>query len=162
MSDYQCVSFCPSRYFSNFATYVCQSCPYDCYSCNSDGTCQVCNAITDYRVLDPVVLRCKPLAGYYDNAVTVCLKCPSLCLTCSSATNCLSCAGGAFLRTDNLCYDSCPIRYYANPMLSICQNCPYDCLTCNYDGTCLTCDEVGDFRQFDSVTTRCVPITGFC
>lgn len=106
-------------------------------------------------------MRCVPLQKYFDNLTQICVSCPTSCLTCQSLTLCTSCVNGYFLQGDNLCYNTCPPRYFINTQTLSCQKCPSDCYTCNFDGTCITCNATSDFRQFDSVTSRCIALDGY-
>ena len=44
---------------------------------------------------------------------------------------------------------------------SICLLCPYDCYTCDRNSNCLTCNSLTDFRTFDSIFKRCIPLSGY-
>lgn len=63
--------------------------------------------------------------------------------------------------SSKLCYTTCPTRYYANiyQECTACSN--YDCQTCDNSGACLTCSSTQDYRQLDSATKRCLPISGY-
>ena len=58
-------SACSSRYFLNISASTCDSCPYDCFTCNSFGNCLTCNSATDHRELDNSISRCVPMPGYF-------------------------------------------------------------------------------------------------
>ena len=60
---------------------------------------------------------------------------------------------------DDLCYSSCPKRFFTNDQVRLCQPCPYDCYTCDQNGACLSCN-ISDNRIL-SVTQRCEPIDGY-
>ena len=62
--------------------------------------------------------------------------------------------------TDNICYSTCPERYFPNDRFRICQPCPYDCQTCDGTGACLSCNS-SDNRLFSNSTQRCVPFDGY-
>ena len=118
---------CPPRTILNGETLVCQKCPYDCFTCFSDSTCESCSN-SDNRQLDLTTRRCIPISHYFDNKQTVCLACPANCLICKSLALCTVCLSGAFMSTiDHLCYLICPLRQFSNPQTSTCQSCPYDC-----------------------------------
>jgi hypothetical protein len=97
---------------------TCGYCPYDCYSCNSNGDCLTCNATTDFRELNGV--RCDPLQGYYETEVTVAGKCPAACTTCTSLTVCTSCDPG-FELSEFGCQTFCPTNSTNNDS-STCQD----------------------------------------
>ena len=133
-----CVNSCPFRYYIDSLFRTCQPCPYDCYTCDFAQKCLSCNETTDFRALNKQTGRCLPKTGYFDSSTTKSSACPSNCLICSSASSCSSCTIGAYLnngvcslcpnnctsclsssycmgcisgyyiRTDNLCYSSCP------------------------------------------------------
>ena len=48
-NDQYCLSSCPDQYFPNDRYRICQPCPYDCQTCNSNGACLSCNA-SDNRI----------------------------------------------------------------------------------------------------------------
>ena len=87
--------------------------------------------------------------------------CPSSCLKCKSYAICLECAPGFFLRSDQLCYSSCPSRFFPDSIDKVCVACPYDCLTCDANGNCLTCNSTSDFRSLSNSSFRCLPLVGF-
>lgn len=68
---------------------------------------------------------------------------------------------GYLLRTDQLCYNSCPLRFFQDNTDKICVACPYDCLTCDINGNCLSCDSAGDFRSLSNYSSRCTPLVGY-
>jgi proprotein convertase subtilisin/kexin type 5 len=135
-----CNIVCPFYFYGNTNEWICQPCPYDCYTCSfngyQNGSCTTCNPL-DYRMLDLSTQRCIPISGYFDNYKSTAVPCPQSCRTCKSLSLCISCIKGTFLGLDGSCSDSCPPRYYANPTLSICQNCPYDCYNCDKNGSCI-------------------------
>ena len=65
-SPTQC-SVCLPRYLFNASTLSCDSCPYDCYTCDVTGNCLSCNSSIDHRVLsvDNTSTRCVPAMGYF-------------------------------------------------------------------------------------------------
>ena len=118
--DTYCYTFCLQRQYANNISRTCIQCPYDCYSCKKNGECITCNETTDFRVLSPTTSRCMPLMGYYENFLTVSAQCPTGCSECSSSTFCTACEVG-FLLTDNqLCADSCPLRFYPDYIIQRC------------------------------------------
>jgi len=150
---------CSSRSILNSLTQFCQKCPYDCYSCFNNNTCQSCS-IDDNRQFDFATGRCIPLSQYFDNQTTVCVPCPSNCLICKSLTLCTVCLNGTYMGTNQLCYAVCPIRQFANSQTKLCQACPYDCVTCNTQAYCLSCNS-SDNRMLDPITRRCIAAPKF-
>jgi proprotein convertase subtilisin/kexin type 5 len=158
--DLLCYSSCPARKYSNIITQICTACPYDCYTCDSNGLCLACNTTTDFRSLSED--RCVPLTGYYDNNYTMAVECPSGCHSCSSSTVCTLCQNNYyFISSDRICHSSCPIRFYPDNNTQSCLACFYDCFTCSSSGPCLSCDSTTDFRQLNRSTLRCLPLPGY-
>jgi proprotein convertase subtilisin/kexin type 5 len=110
--------------------------------------------------MDSKTSRCIPIVGYFDNSFQTAAKCPLSCKACRSLTYCNACADGFFMFKDNLCYATCPTRYYFDSFGLNCQLCPYDCLTCDKDGNCLSCDLNND-RRILSSKKRCISRPGF-
>ena len=111
--NYTCGTTCPVRYFGNTRSNICQDCPYDCLTCNNNGTCRSC-LYADNRLFSNKTLRCVPFDLYFDNETRIALPCPTGCLSCSSMTKCASCLDGYFLIIGGLCYLNCPARYIVN------------------------------------------------
>jgi proprotein convertase subtilisin/kexin type 5 len=153
-------SSCQSSYFLQ-STPTCQACPYDCLSCDSTGGCFSCDGTVDFRTLNSTSHRCVPLPGYYESGVTVSVGCPAGCATCQNALLCLTCQTSFYLRADNLCYSTCPSRFFPNTTSLTCQACPYDCLTYDSTGGCLSCDLAIDHRQLYTGSGRCNPVAGY-
>jgi len=131
MPNNMCYSNCSKGYYADNDQLTCKNCPYDCLTCNSDGTCTDCDELNDYRKLSSDGPRCVAKDGFFDNNATVCVACPAACLTCTSLTNCTACKTVFFLRGDNYCYTTCYVRFYPNVLNNKCDSCPYDCYTCN-------------------------------
>ena len=144
------------RYIKNRVTSLCVACPYDCYLCDSSSNCLSCNSVTDFRQFNATTKRCDPLPKYFNNFVTVALPCPQGCLICQTTYSCILCSPNYFKRTDNLCYSSCPSRFYAQIGTQICISCPFDCFTCDENHNCLTSSAQFDFRVLNG--TRCSPM----
>lgn len=75
-----CYGSCPVRTYSinpNSASSTCKRCPYDCYTCSSNGDCLSCSSTIDFRQLSGV--RCVPISGYYESNETIAFKCPLGC-----------------------------------------------------------------------------------
>jgi len=98
---------------------------YDCYYCTANGTCIICNATLDYRVLNIATGRCIPLDTYYDDGLNhyLALPCDSTaCLTCNHTnTTCFSCQLGKLLSG------------------TTCITCPTGCLNCTSSTNCVLC-----------------------
>ena len=78
------------------------------------------------------------------------------CNTCDGTyTVCLTCKPLYYLRTDNLCYISCPDLFFANNATNTCDPCHSSCGTCTIGSQCLTC-RTGDFLRPLS-DTLCYP-----
>ena len=98
-SNYQlsggfCFGPCPVRTYantSNSANSTCKRCPFDCYTCISNGDCLSCDS-ADFRYLSGV--RCIPNSGYYESGQQMAGKCSSGCLSCTSLSNCSGCSSG--------------------------------------------------------------------
>ena len=78
---------CPPRSFFNSSASTCDPCPFDCYTCNANGTCLICS---DFRELNGS--RCSPLPGYYETNTTVPGACLANCILCSSSSDCFQCS----------------------------------------------------------------------
>jgi proprotein convertase subtilisin/kexin type 5 len=144
---------CAVRFY--FDSSSCQSCPFDCLTCDPDQNCLSCSADIDFRTL--IGSRCVPLPGYYESNQTVAAACPTECENCSSSSNCTSCIYNYHLENGKCIKNGCPVRtfdYYGN-----CTACPYDCYSCNPQQFCLSCNATTDFRELSGV--RCVPLPGY-
>ena len=103
----ECISgtvctLCYPRYYVD-AVQACSSCPYDCYTCDSNGNCLSCSS-SDYRVLDnsnASNVRCIPQNGYYESSVSVSAQCPEGCSSCTSASFCSACSEGYNLESNS-------------------------------------------------------------
>jgi hypothetical protein len=135
---------------------VCTACPFDCLTCNSNGSCLTCSSDIDHRGYKLVGTfgRCLPLDGYYENGQTVAAQCATGCLNCSSADFCLQCRSGYALYNGRCssaaclfssyclnctsltycynCVERAVFDYSFNVLNAIlkCKPCPYDCYTC--------------------------------
>jgi len=155
----QCVQNCGVRFFINTTILKCQSCPYDCYTCDSSGLlCSTCNFTTDFRTINLTSMRCVPSDGFYESSITVSAPCPTCCATCTSSTQCTSCKTSCYLNLNFSCLTSCPNRFFKDNSTWRCVSCPYDCLTCDANRSCLTCS-TDDYRTL--VGNRCIPVLGY-
>lgn len=137
---------CPVRYVANPTTFLCEACPYDCYSCDTSRLCLTCNGTTDFRTLKNSTGRCVAMVGYYDANVTICPKCHSSCVVCNSSAQCTP----------------CPVRTYRSSSTYNCEACPFDCYTCDmFTLLCLTCNGTTDFRTLNSTSGRCEPLPNY-
>ena len=78
-SENLCHSTCLPRFFPNSSSLICESCPFDCYTCDNTGNCLTCSAQLDFRVLNTSTSRCNPQAGYYESNVSQSGRCPEGC-----------------------------------------------------------------------------------
>jgi proprotein convertase subtilisin/kexin type 5 len=99
-----CTNSCQARYYPDFVVEQCLVCPYDCYSCNSSGSCISCSSALDFRTLNNETSRCVCMQGYFDNRTSQCVACPTGCARCSSLSLCLNCLSTYYLFIDDLCY----------------------------------------------------------
>jgi proprotein convertase subtilisin/kexin type 5 len=155
----QCSSNCPVRFIADPASLICEPCPYECYSCDLNGKCLICNSTIDFRFSSNASSRCVAITGYFDNFTRIAVPCPLGCADCKSLTFCGTCIAGYFFH-ENFCYTGCPSRFFGNSRTLQCQPCPYDCLSCTSSGNCLSCNS-SDFRIFSIPTQRCVPLDGY-
>ena len=137
-------------------------CPYDCYTCNSNGTCITCDDVTDHREFNSDTLRCDSQRGYFDNQVTISVKCIPSCSSCLSYTFCTSCNSGYSFQPNNACksLNTCSPRMIYNNRTQGCQMCPYDCFSCIKNNACESCSSE-DTRQLDLKTLRCIPLSRY-
>lgn len=61
--------------------------------------------------------------------------------------------------SEQLCYDSCNIGWFANTTTMTCQQCLYDCYTCTSATACATCNATTNYRSLNS--SRCKPLAGY-
>ena len=97
-----CYDVCPNRFYTNTMYKVCQPCPYDCLTCDKDGSCLSCDQ-NDNRKLFAPVGRCLPMASFYNNGSSVCAKCPINCSMCLNNTICSGCMPGFYLSIRSTC-----------------------------------------------------------
>ena len=118
-------SQCFVRYFIGSGP-SCQPCPFNCYTCDSNGSCLSCNSSTDHRFLNGT--RCEPEVGYFSsNNLTVAQQCDPGCTRCLTASVCTACDSRHVLNNNGGC-DCTPGTYHSS--YSGCTRCYYKCLTC--------------------------------
>ena len=119
-TDNKCVTVCPDRFFANPANQNCDSCLYDCLTCNNSQNCLSCSSNIDYRQLDSKSQRCVPISGYFENQTTIAEKCATGCALCSSFQACSKCVLNFYLTPSKVCNVSCPLRFFPNNITSTC------------------------------------------
>ena len=146
-----CIDSCPGRTYLQTSTVNCMPCAYDCYTCANSLTCSTCSSSTDKRQLN-ASNRCVPILDYYESGVTLAAACTYP-----------NCCGSNPIRNvaQSACVASCPVRTYLVNNTVGCLACAYDCYTCGNNATCLTCNATTDYRQFNSSTGRCDPISNY-
>jgi proprotein convertase subtilisin/kexin type 5 len=135
-------------------------CPAMCSACSSSTNCGSCSMGYYLRSSNMCYAFCLSRT-FGDIQNRICQNCPSGCQECLSLQVCTVCDSGLFLRADQLCHSDCPPRFYGNPATTLCDPCPFDCYTCNQAGSCLSCNATADFRQLNTTTGRCVPLSGY-
>jgi len=96
-----CSSGCPKRFFIEKSSLTCQSCPRDCFYCDSINNCLDCSITGDFRMLALYSKRCASIVGYYDDFSQVCKPCQNGCSMCNSLTFCTACLKGYFMNLQN-------------------------------------------------------------
>ena len=105
-----CTISCPSSYFANSITNVCQNCPINCLQCLNQLRCLSCtNSSFLFKGNDSCLTACPE---YYFGQNNNCLQCQLPCITCLSQSQCLSCSG-LFL-FNFTCISSCPSGTFAD------------------------------------------------
>jgi len=89
--DELCYNTSPPRYYVDPVSQIVKKCPFDCFTCNPDGTCLSCNSTVDFRILDSASNRCVAMEGYFDNLVQICVRCMPFCQRCQSLAKCQYC-----------------------------------------------------------------------
>lgn len=112
-----CGSTCTSRYYINYETSTCDSCPPFCLDCIDKTTCSKCQT-------------------YYYLYKGKCVeKCPESKF--ESTTECYDeCPSGSFIY-GRKCLESCPSNTYS--INNYCYNCSSSCATCSDQLTCTSC-----------------------
>lgn len=137
---------CADSHFLVSPTQTCESCPYDCLTCNGRN-CITCDTRppTSFRILNMITQRCEcPPTGFmglglYDDVVNqnrMCVKCDHRCLTCNGpeVNQCTSCTANRVL-TSGIC--KCLDNFVEVNGKCVCQS-PYLLASngkCNFFGT---------------------------
>ena len=82
----------------------CLACPFDCLTCNTNGSCLSCSAL-DFRELKDS--RCIPLPGHFETNSSKAGECIFGCANCSSQSDCFGCLAG-FTNVSGKCFTNCP------------------------------------------------------
>lgn len=145
-----CLNSCPSGYYPDDGTKMCQLCDTECQTCTgpSNNQCLLC-ATGFYLQPAPDSNTCLDNcpAGYYPNDGTkTCQLCNTNCLTCTGPSNveCIQCASGFYQQpppNSNTCLNVCPSGYYRDNGTNTCKLCNASCQTCTGPSNtqCLIC-----------------------
>ncbi|KAL4454931.1 hypothetical protein ABPG74_006313 [Tetrahymena malaccensis] len=180
-----CAFTCPSGYFSNSQTYICQKCQdSNCSQCDSTLTCQSCNQ--NFHLFNSVCYQDSCLSNQYRQSQNqICQNCYYRCASCDqqgvSSNICLTCQQGLNMGTDGICH-ICQNGYTydgdedidlknasvdinkCKPCDSSCKECEgvaTNCTVCQYTLTqnsqdiCVSSCPQGYYQ--DTTTTSCVP-----
>ncbi|KAL4454932.1 hypothetical protein ABPG74_006314 [Tetrahymena malaccensis] len=182
-----CAFTCPSGYFSNSQTYICQKCQdSNCSVCDSTLTCQTCNK--NFHLFSSVCYQDSCLSNQYrQNQNQICQNCYYRCATCNqqgiSGNICLTCQQGLNIGTDGICHICQNGQFYdgdedfdlknssvdinkCKPCDSSCKECQSiatNCTVCQYTLTqnsqdiCVSSCPKGYYQN--TTTTQCVPCT---
>jgi proprotein convertase subtilisin/kexin type 5 len=131
----------------------CIACPFDCYTCNTNGHCLSCNATQDFRVIS--VNRCVPLPGHYESNTTVAGTCFEGCAICNSGSTCIVCSFLLARLGNDQCVGVCPPGMFAES--GICTACPSNCSSCVSASNCTACND-----PLKLVNNECVEQVGPC
>ena len=168
-----CISSCPAGKYSTGS--ACASCDPSCTLCFDafSYTCTSCNftgATRYYLGINSYTCYSSCPDGQFSNPSlnpSVCLLCSSICTRCDTiASNCTFCTySGAHLvyRLNNMCYPTCPAKYFGLPNTSAttdntCQPCTSGCATCFALGLnkCNSCESVATDNYYLGInSTTC-------
>lgn len=156
----QCLSTCPSTYYSSnstitfnnvsISTLKCVSCPSVCGNCTSSTVCADCTSPYYFNGSYCVDSTACPQLTYPNSTLKTCELCSSSnhsCLECSSFDKCISCINGTFLRGVD-CLSTCPSGYYPNSTTNKCESCVYPCATCTSAISCISCNVSNGFLTY--------------
>ena len=85
--DGNCYDICPDGTFSNMYALECIKCPYDCQTCDMNGSCLSCNH-SNFRFLNTTTNRCVPARGYFESGSAQASACQSDCVFCEDDHTC--------------------------------------------------------------------------
>lgn len=135
-----CTASCPTNYFSNTVSRICEQCSNNCVYCPSGPDICLCSA-----------------QNYIDSQSKQCKPCDSSCSACfgSSSNQCSACKSQSYLYApSSTCVSACPSGYRPNSQQNVCEKCLISyCSVCT-SGTsqCDTCNS-GFFQD---------PASGLC
>ncbi|KAL4449882.1 hypothetical protein ABPG74_015001 [Tetrahymena malaccensis] len=152
-----CVNTCPSKYFGNQSTQICEKCDTTCQECTGQNSnqCTKCSGSL-YLDANKCVPVCQP--GKFSNKSTNnCDLCDqSQCKECvDSSTKCTKCDTNLYLNNDNTCQSSCPKGYFTNSKNGKCDQCDPNCETC-FGPNSDQCTNCKGNLYFDSISLKCV------
>ena len=123
-----CVDICPTNFFGNNDTGLCQElgvCSSNCKSCSSNEGCTEC--FTGFLVSN-----------------RDCVACDSSCVNCVVDKNfCTSCRNTSWYlqKADGTCVEKCKAGTFGNDQTKICDSCSPTCVECsNLYNNCTVCD----------------------
>lgn len=156
-----CLSTCPTQFFPNINSNLCQICVGYCYTCTSTDNCTACN--TNFLLNGSCVTASScPDTHYADITQLACLPCTAPCLTCEYIpTHCTNCDPNSTLPLlqNNTCLASCASTSTYPGTLGTgkaCFPCLSPCLTCINITYCLSCVP-GYMLTGGSCSTSCSP-----
>eukprot|EP00439_Symbiodinium_sp_Y106_P000855 s231_g1.t1 len=144
-----CTDTCPDTYYKNGTEMIggeCLPCGENCFECESDVTCKVCNSSFFLARTGECVEHC-PDGDYEvgdEEYGRQCMKCPDDFNKCITATYASECKNNLYLNADAECVISCPEGYFHRPLHSKpvgneCPVCPGNCNKCEDASTCTEC-----------------------
>ncbi|CAJ1378543.1 unnamed protein product [Effrenium voratum] len=148
--DWKCSETCPVHFYGDGTRDVgrtCTKCEEDCAKCVSEDLCLECK---NGKLLTPQgVCKARCPAGYYPStpagAVGVggeCLPCADNCWKCTGSHTCQVCSEDAYLTSDSLCVEECPVGFYgvgSGAYMRTCQPCAEHCSQCIGAENCTEC-----------------------
>lgn len=177
LSNWQCITTCPSGTFASTANYTCAACVSPCSTCTALTLCASC--VSGYFLYQQSCLTACP-AGYA-GFTGICSACQSPCRTCSPSTgdctSCLTSLSPPMFLTGASCVlgSNCPTLTYPNQTNNECVSCVMPCQTCTSSTTCLTCiagynlhlgvcysNCLDGFTPINSVCTACISPCSTC
>ena len=93
-NEVDCVTSCPTSYYSDSVNSKCTSCLNSCKTCNENP--KICSSCSSIRILAKGTCQC---LEKYLHSNGECYDCDSSCATCSGADSdeCLTCANDLYL-----------------------------------------------------------------